>query len=277
MRALVEISLLRRGVRAGGGRLTAMLAALLLGLSALSVGAVAQPSYDVREEVRDEPVQAEARAVLSQYGRFVQHARFGEVWVPTVTPQGWHPYPPCQWVKTKQYGWYYDDKTPWGQIVHHYGRWFWDQQIGWAWDPGSQFSPGWVVWRSSPEWTGWAPMPPDQAFQNASSDQFNNIDQWIFVETAKFNAGCDATRIVPVERIPVILRQTKWITAYEFVDGIVVIVLPPYLIGPFVHVQIGFGPWPAWFMVQMMKNSNFVWQKTLNANVANVCTPSNAK
>ena len=53
--------------------------------------------------------------------------------------------------------------------------------------------------------------------------------------------------------------------------------LPPYLIGPFVHVQIGFDPWPAWFMVQMMKNSNFVWQKTLNSNVANVCTPSNAK
>ena len=273
MRALLEI-IQRRPDRA---QLFRVLVALLLSLSVLSGHAVAQPSNDVREAVRDEPVQAEARAVLSQYGRFVQHARFGEVWVPTVTPQGWHPYPPCQWVNTKQYGWYYDDKTPWGQIVHHYGRWFWDQQIGWAWDPGSQFSPGWVVWRSSPEWTGWAPMPPDQAFQNASSDQFNNIDQWIFVETAKFNAGCDATRIVPVERIPVILRQTKWITAYEFVDGIVVIVLPPYLIGPFVHVQIGFGPWPAWFTVQMMKNSNFVWQKTLNANVAQVCAPSNPK
>ena len=131
-----------------------MLVALLLGLSALSASAVAQPSNDVREEVRDEPVQAEARTVLSQYGRFVQHARFGEVWVPTVTPQGWHPYPPCHWVKTKQYGWYYDDKTPWGQIVHHYGRWFWDQQIGWAWDPGSEFSPGWVVWRTQPRMDG---------------------------------------------------------------------------------------------------------------------------
>ena len=102
----------------------------------------------------DEPVQTEVRNVLSQYGRFVQHARYGEVWVPTVTPQDWHPYPPCNWVKTQQYGWYYDDKTPWGQIVHHYGRWFYDQQIGWAWDPGSEFSPGWVVWRSSPGMDG---------------------------------------------------------------------------------------------------------------------------
>jgi hypothetical protein len=277
MRAIFGINLLRRGVRADGGRLAGVLVALLLSLFTLSASAVAQPSNDVREEVRDEPVQAEARNVLSQYGRFVQHARFGEVWVPTVTPQGWHPYPPCHWVKTKQYGWYYDDKTPWGQIVHHYGRWFWDQQLGWAWDAGSAFSPGWVVWRTSPEWTGWAPMPPDQAFQNASSDQFNLSDQWIFVETAKFNAGCDATQVAPVERVPVLLRQTKWITSYEYVDGIIVIVLPPYLYGPFVNVQIGFDPWPIWFMVQMMKNSNFVWHKTLNPNVANVCTPSNSK
>src|SRR5690348_4664191 len=68
-------------------------------------------------------VQDQVRSVLTQYGRFVQHEKYGEVWVPTVTPQGWHPYPPCNWINTKQYGWYYDDKTPWGQIVHHYGRW----------------------------------------------------------------------------------------------------------------------------------------------------------
>ena len=139
----------------------------------------------------------------------------------------WHPYPPCNWVKTQQYGWYYDDKTPWGQIVHHYGRWFCDQQLGWAWDPGSEFSPGWVVWRTSPEWVGWAPMPPDQSFQNVSSDAFNNSDQWIFVETAKFNNGCELSQVAPVERVPVLLRQTKWVTAVEYVDGIVVIVLPP--------------------------------------------------
>jgi hypothetical protein len=257
-------------------RLTRLLFALLLSLSILpgpSWTALAQPSMAPRAAMPDEPVQPEFRSVLAQYGRFVQHDRFGEVWVPTVTPEGWHPYPPCHWVKTKQYGWYYDDKTPWGQIVHHYGRWFWDQQIGWAWDPGSAFSPGWVVWRTSPEWTGWAPMPPDQAFQNMSADQFNNSDQWIFVETAKFNVGCEAAKVAPPQQVPVLLRQTKWVTALQFVDGIAVIVLPGYIIGPWVNIQIGFYPWPAWYFVEIIFNFNFVWQNTLIFNVNVACTP----
>ena len=93
-----------------------------------------QGSTDVSNTIPQQQVsqvQDQVRATLSQYGRFVQHQKYGEVWVPTVTPQGWHPYPPCNWVNTKQYGWYYDDKTPWGQIVHHYGRWAYDAQMGW--------------------------------------------------------------------------------------------------------------------------------------------------
>src|SRR5262247_2663864 len=154
----------------------ALLAALAMPATALLPAAL--PIAATQAHAAD--LLPEHRSVLEQYGTFQTHGKYGEVWVPTVTPQGWHPYAPCNWVKTKKYGWYYDDKTPWGQIVHHYGRWFYDQQIGWAWDPGAAFSPGWVVWRTSPEWTGWAPMPPDQAFQNMSADQFNNSEQWIF-------------------------------------------------------------------------------------------------
>ena len=274
MRAFLKIIFRRRDTDFGGHRLKALLAAVLFSLFALSGNSVAQPTNEVRASVQDEPVQAEVRAVLSQYGRFVQHARYGEVWVPSITPQGWHPYPPCHWVKTRQYGWYYDDKTPWGQIVHHYGRWFFDQQIGWAWDPGSEFSPGWVMWRTSPQWVGWAPMSPEQSLQNASSDQFNNSEQWTFVETAKFNNGCEPTQVAPVERVPVLLRQTIWVTTVQYVDGIVVIVLPPYVIGPIVIVNIGFNPWAPWYLVQVMSDFNFAWQKTLNLNVAHVCTPS---
>jgi uncharacterized protein DUF6600 len=256
-------------------RLTRFLFSLLLSLSILSgptATAFAQPSMAPRAAMPDEQVSPEFRGVLSQYGRFVQHDRFGEVWVPTVTPEGWHPYAPCHWVKTRKYGWYYDDKTPWGQIVHHYGRWFYDQQIGWAWDPGSAFSPGWVVWRTSPEWTGWAPMPPDQAFQNMSADQFNNSEQWIFVETAKFAVGCDA-KVAPPQQVPVLLRTTKYITALQVVDGIAVIVLPGYIIGPWIDITIGFYPWPAWYFVDIIFNFNFVWQNTLIFNVNVACTP----
>jgi hypothetical protein len=75
-------------------------------------------------------VQDEVRAVLSQYGQFVQHPRYGEIWVLSVTPPNWHPYPACHWVNTRQYGWTFDDQTPWGKIVHHYGRWTHDAQTG---------------------------------------------------------------------------------------------------------------------------------------------------
>ena len=50
---------------------------------------------------------------------------------------------------TKDLGWYYDDSTEWGRIVHHYGRWAHDTALGWVWVGGEEFSPGWVVWRTS--------------------------------------------------------------------------------------------------------------------------------
>ena len=69
MRALLGFNLLRQsfrveGVRANGGRLTGMLVALLLSLCALPANAVAQPSNDVREAVRDEPVHAATLALF---------------------------------------------------------------------------------------------------------------------------------------------------------------------------------------------------------------------
>ena len=115
-------------------------------------------------------------------------------------------------------------------------------------------------------------MPPDQAFQNMSADQFNNSEQWIFVETAKFSVGCDA-KVAPKQQVPVLLRTTKWVTALQFVDGIAVIVLPGYIIGPWIDIQIGFYPWPAWYFVDIIFNLNFVWQNTLIINVNVACTP----
>ena len=177
--------------------LTAMFAAALavLVLSVSTPSAFAQApaanSANVVPQQGAAKVQDEFRGVLTQYGRFVQHAKYGEVWLPTVTPQGWRPYPPCNWVNTRKYGWYYDDKTPWGAIVHHYGRWVSDAQMGWIWTPGAEFSPGWVVWRTSPEWVGWAPMLPDQDVQTVSTADFNSAAYWIFVETQKFAQGCN--------------------------------------------------------------------------------------
>ncbi len=141
----------------------------------------------------DEETIANFKQVLAQYGNFVQLPSYGEVWVPTVTPEGWHPYPPCHWIYAKDVGWYFRDDTPWGAIVHHYGRWSHDEKIGWFWVPDADWSPGWVVWRDSAAYTGWAPMPPDQEAQKVSLDTFNKDKMWIFMETPLFLKGCGDT------------------------------------------------------------------------------------
>jgi hypothetical protein len=247
----------------------------IIALSLASPAAFAQNAQEAQATsatIPQQQVQDDVRNVLTQYGRFVQHQKYGEVWVPTVTPQGWHPYPPCNWVNSKQYGWYYDDKTPWGQIVHHYGRWVYDAQMGWIWTPGSEFSPGWVVWRTSPEWVGWAPMLPDQDVQKISAADFNNAGYWIFVETRKFAQGCNGA-IAPASQVPVLLKQTTYVTDIRLVGGIVVIVLPPYVIGPIVVIDINFGPWPSWFLSQVLINWNFVWNNLVVVNVVVNCAP----
>jgi hypothetical protein len=247
----------------------------IVALSFASPAALAQNAQDTRATDATTPqqqVSQDVRNTLSQYGRFAQHQKYGEVWVPTVTPQGWHPYPPCNWVNSKQYGWYYDDKTPWGQIVHHYGRWVYDAQMGWIWTPGSEFSPGWVVWRTSPEWVGWAPMLPDQDVQKISAADFNNAGYWIFVETKKFAQGCNGS-IAPAAQVPVLLKQTTYVTDIRLVGGIVVIVLPSYVVGPIVIIDINFGPWPNWFLSQVLINLNFVWNNLVVVNVTVNCAP----
>jgi hypothetical protein len=212
------------------------------------------------------------KALLSQYGKFVQHPRYGEAWLPTAVPQGWHPYPPCHWVNTKQYGWYYNDDTPWGQVVHHYGRWANDPQMGWIWISGAEFSPAWVVWRTSPQWIGWEPLMPDADLQPGASQP--SSAGWIFMETPKFDAGCTgAGQIAPAANIPVILGQTHFVTNVEYVDGIAVYVLPPAFQGPIVDISLNFAPWAPAFFAQFIINNNWLWKNLVLPGNANFCVP----
>ena len=259
----------------------AALAVLVLSTSTPSAFAQAPARNSAQDSVVPQQnvakVQDEVRGVLTQYGRFVQHAKYGEVWIPTVTPQGWHPYPPCNWVNSRKYGWYYDDKTPWGAIVHHYGRWVSDAQLGWIWTPGAEFSPGWVVWRTSPEWVGWAPMLPDEDVQTVSTADFNSAAYWIFVETQKFAQGCNGA--APPSQVPVLLTQTTYVTDVRLVYGITIIVLPGYVVGPWIDIDIFFSPWPAWFLAQNLIDWNFIWNNlaVMNAMVNQDCPPVSPK
>ena len=215
------------------------------------------------------------RATLSKFGNFVQHSQYGEVWMPTVTPLGWHPYPPCQWVRSKQYGWYFDDKTDWGQFIHHYGRWTHDQQLGWVWIAGNDFSPGWVVWRTSKDYVGWAPMVPEQDVETVTIETFNSNDQWLFMNIDRFNATCEVKDLIPLAEVPVVLEKTSYVTQFQSVNGLVIFILPSYITGEFVDINISFDPWPIELFTQVIADWNFVWHHTLITETVKVCTPAN--
>jgi hypothetical protein len=203
------------------------------------------------------PITDEWRQVLQGAGTFINHARYGEVWKPTVTPESWHPYPACYWKFTKKFGWYFDDPSEWGKIVHHYGRWTNDTEHGWIWVPGAEFSPGWVVWRTSDRFIGWAPQMPDQDIREVTTEQFNKSGQWIFMDAKKFGKNCKD--VLPVAQQPYYLQQTKYVRDIKFVEGIGVLVLPSIFTGPYVDIVVEFNPWSVHFVTSWIVNINWFW------------------
>ncbi len=91
---------------------------------------------------------------LANYGQWTD-TRFGYAFVPAV-PQGWRPYVNGRWGDNRL--WISDD--PWGWATDHYGRWGFDDGIGWVWVPGTEWAPSWVAWRENDNVAGWAPIPP---------------------------------------------------------------------------------------------------------------------
>ena len=102
---------------------------------------------------------------LSPYGRWGDDPRYGEVWYPSVAP-GWRPYyNDGHWVYSDEDGWLWVSDVSWGWAPFHYGRWVLTD-YGWAWVPGTVWGPAWVTFRSSPEYIGWAPLPPDDEWDD---------------------------------------------------------------------------------------------------------------
>jgi hypothetical protein len=218
------------------------------------------------------PTLEEFRTTLSNFGQFIYSERYGNVWQPTSLPAGWHPYPACHWVYDRTYGWTYDDPTTWGKIVHHYGRWAHDDAAGWVWIPGTQWSPAWVIWRSSGEWTGWAPTPPATDQQEVSLASFNADKQWAFIETAKLGNRCDAE---PAAAPAAAFSASTPVTTIKIVRGIAVYVMPP----PAIIIDYDTGPvapWPNDFLGEWLLWLNAAASAsslTLNTGNAALCPP----
>jgi len=108
----------------------------------------AQISVSVRSHFSD----------LDQYGEWMHVQGYGTVWRP-YAEEGWRPFTYGHWVHTGR-GWHWDSDEPFGWIVCHYGNWYNDQELGWIWVPGYDWSPARVQWSVTDGEIAWAPLPP---------------------------------------------------------------------------------------------------------------------
>ena len=116
---------------------------------------------------------------LSPYGQWVDLPDVGRVWQPSpaVVGSDFVPYATGgQWAMGDE-GWTFDSDWNWGWAPFHYGRWLRAPQYGWVWEPGSEWAPAWVDWRSGDGFIGWAPLPPDG---------YVGEPDWFFVRQADF-------------------------------------------------------------------------------------------
>lgn len=107
---------------------------------------------------------------LSPYGNWVNNPDYGYVWIPNVssnfTPYSTNGY----WIYTNV-GWTWVSNYSWGWAPFHYGRWFYDNYYGWVWVPDYEWDPGWVTWRRSQGYYGWAPIGPGISIEIAYSNR----------------------------------------------------------------------------------------------------------
>ncbi|HTF17727.1 MAG TPA: DUF6600 domain-containing protein [Chryseolinea sp.] len=118
---------------------------------------------------------------LQPYGTWVDHGRYGYVWMPNegsdFVPYGSNGY----WVQTG-YGNTWVSNYSWGWAPFHYGRWFYDDFYGWLWVPDTTWGPAWVTWRSGGGYYGWAPLMPGLSI-SLNVGYYNHIPShyWNFV------------------------------------------------------------------------------------------------
>jgi len=161
---------------------------------------------------------------LSPYGQWVVREGYGNVWVPQVQA-GWRPYTSGHWLYTDQ-GWAWVADEPWGWAAFHYGRWYYDPEIGWAWVPGTVWAPAWVAWRHGGGYLGWAPLPPAVGFTFQVGLDFGGVvitpGFYTFVGERDILAPRVSTVIVSSTRNVTIVTNTTNITNYGVVNGRIV-------------------------------------------------------
>jgi hypothetical protein len=124
---------------------------------------------------------------LSPYGQWVENPDYGYVWIPD-EGSGFTPYLSNGYWAPTDYGWMWVSNYNWGWAPFHYGRWDYSNYYGWFWVPDNEWGPSWVIWRSSGNYYGWAPMRPGISINVAFGNNYNNEpnDRWVFVRNRDF-------------------------------------------------------------------------------------------
>jgi len=191
----------------------AMLTGVALAACAVSISITAGGLTPAMAQISED-----AQIALEQYGEWRPHPRFGQVWVPRGVPPDWRPYQYGHWVYTDEWGWYWvsdDVEADWGWVAFHYGRWAFERAFGWFWVPGDEWAPAWVNWRYGDDYSGWAPLPPDELIDTYEVEPA----YWVFVPTRFIAAPRLRTYYVPVYRRSVILRETRIVNRTFGVSG----------------------------------------------------------
>ncbi|MBK6914355.1 MAG: hypothetical protein IPH11_12135 [Ignavibacteriales bacterium] len=160
---------------------------------------------------------------LSPHGTWIELNTGVTVWRPRIIRNDWSPYMEGQWIWTDD-GWYWDSYEPFGQIVYHYGRWYYDDYYGWIWVPDYEWSPAWVEWRYDNDYIGWAPLSPYASFSISFGIHFSNhwvthYHHWNFV---RFNYFCDPypyRHFAPHNIKYRIYNHTVYRTNYNYSNG----------------------------------------------------------
>ncbi len=178
---------------------------------------------------------------LGDQGDWYNTPEYGYVWQPSIAYQNdkWRPYSDGYWAQTDD-GWTWVSYENFGWATYHYGRWTNLEGTGWVWVPGYDWGPGWVSWRTSDEYVGWAPLPPKPVSNGGGSSvsiDYNTVEpeqgyddsvdqqydigpaNYCFVETRSFGAPVLREVILPPQRNIIIIENTINVTHITYRRG----------------------------------------------------------
>lgn len=160
---------------------------------------------------------------LTPYGEWIEIEPDFYVWRPISVRYGWRPYWDGRWVWTR-YGWYWVATEPFGWIVFHYGRWYYDDYYGWIWIPGYEWAPAWVEWRYNDAYIGWAPLPPYALFRVGVGIHFtkrwhHHPHHWTFIKYRNFHSENPNRYYEDPKRVERIFGNTRQAIDYRYEDN----------------------------------------------------------